>query len=150
MSSNALAWGSGFVYIDGKADTDLWSSLSSLVSGFWTDDQLAGSQLYDRQLGNCKAPSNTMNSFSSGSASYLTQMLVSLMPDAEGDNAMWKERAVSLIGSLLPVLTWRRDSLDLPMSVGTILSKPDPAKHYQAFSGRGDSGSLASRFAWLS
>jgi intracellular multiplication protein IcmO len=34
MVTNALAWGSGFVYVDGKADTDLWSSLSSLVRRF--------------------------------------------------------------------------------------------------------------------
>jgi intracellular multiplication protein IcmO len=27
MVTNALCWGSGFVYVDGKADTDLWSSL---------------------------------------------------------------------------------------------------------------------------
>jgi intracellular multiplication protein IcmO len=47
-------------------------------------------------------------------------MLVSLMPDAEGDNAMWKERAVSLISSLMPILTYRRDAYDIPMSVGTI------------------------------
>ncbi|MDY0029276.1 MAG: TraM recognition domain-containing protein [Pseudobdellovibrionaceae bacterium] len=119
MATNALAWGSGFVYIDGKADTDLWSALSSLVRRFGRDDDLL---VLNYMTGNSdrKAPSNTMNPFSSGSASYLTQMLVSLMPDAEGDNAMWKERAVSLIGSLLPVLTWRRDFLDLPMSVGTI------------------------------
>lgn len=38
--SNALTWGSGFVYIDGKADTDLWSSLSSLVRRFGRDDDL--------------------------------------------------------------------------------------------------------------
>ncbi len=119
MASNALAWGSGFVYIDGKADTDLWSSLSSLVRRFGRDDDLL---VLNYMTGNSdkKAPSNTMNPFSSGSASYLTQMLVSLMPDAEGDNAMWKERAVSLIGSLLPVLTWRRDFLDIPLSVGII------------------------------
>ncbi|HPQ51052.1 MAG TPA: TraM recognition domain-containing protein, partial [Alphaproteobacteria bacterium] len=116
---NALAWGSGFVYIDGKADTDLWSSLSSLVRRFGRDDDLL---VLNYMTGNSdrKAPSNTMNPFSSGSASYLTQLLVSLMPDAEGDNAMWKERAVSLIGSLLPVLTWRRDHLDIPLSVGII------------------------------
>lgn len=119
MATNALTWGSGFVYIDGKADTDLWSALSSLVRRFGRDDDLL---VLNYMTGNSdrKAPSNTMNPFSSGSASYLTQMLVSLMPDAEGDNAMWKERAVSLIGSLLPVLTWRRDTLDIPMSVGTI------------------------------
>ncbi|MFA7276289.1 MAG: TraM recognition domain-containing protein [Pseudobdellovibrionaceae bacterium] len=119
MASNALAWSSGFVYIDGKADTDLWSALSSLVRRFGRDDDLL---VLNYMTGNSdrKAPSNTMNPFSSGSASYLTNMLVSLMPDAEGDNAMWKERAVSLISSLMPVMTWKRDHQDIPMSVGTI------------------------------
>lgn len=119
MASNALCWASGFVYVDGKADTDLWSALSSLVRRFGRDDDLL---VLNYMTGNSdrKAPSNTMNPFSSGSASYLTNMLVSLMPDAEGDNAMWKERAVSLISSLMPILTYRRDNLDIPMSVGTI------------------------------
>lgn len=119
MATNALAWGSGFVYIDGKADTDLWSTLSSLVRRFGRDDDLL---VLNYMTGNSdrKAPSNTMNPFSSGSASYLTNMLVSLMPDAEGDNAMWKERAVSLLGSLIPALTWKRDNQDIPMSVSVI------------------------------
>ena len=119
IASNALCWASGFVYVDGKADTDLWSALSSLVRRFGRDDDLL---VLNYMTGNSdrKAPSNTMNPFSSGSASYLTNMLVSLMPDAEGDNAMWKERAVSLISSLMPILTYRRDTLDVPMSVGTI------------------------------
>jgi len=119
MVSNALSWGSGFVYIDGKADTDLWSSLSSLVRRFGRDDDLL---VLNYMTGNSdvRAPSNTMNPFSSGSASYLTNMLVSLMPDAEGDNAMWKERAVSLIASIMPALTWKRDNQEIPMSIGTI------------------------------
>lgn len=119
MVSNALCWGSGFVYIDGKADTDLWSSLSSLVRRFGRDDDLL---VLNYMTGNSdkRAPSNTMNPFSSGSASYLTNMLVSLMPEAEGDNAMWKERAVSLIGSLMPALTWKRDNQDIPTSVSVI------------------------------
>lgn len=117
--TNALTWGSGYVYIDGKADTDLWSSLSSLVRRFGRDDDLF---VLNYMTGNsdARAPSNTMNPFSSGSSSYLTQMLVSLMPKSEGDNAMWKERAVSLIGSLMPALTWKRDNQDMPLSVGTI------------------------------
>jgi intracellular multiplication protein IcmO len=119
MVTNAMTWGSGFVYIDGKADTDLWSSLSSLVRRFGRDDDLL---VLNYMTGNsdARAPSNTMNPFSSGSASYLTNMLVSLMPQAEGDNAMWKERAVSLISSLMPALTWKRDNQDIPMSVSTI------------------------------
>lgn len=119
MVSNALTWSSGFIYVDGKADTDLWSSLSSLVRRFGRDDDLL---VLNYMTGNSdtKAPSNTMNPFSSGSASYLTNMLVSLMPDAEGDNAMWKERAVSLIGAMMPVMTWKRDNQEIPMSVRTI------------------------------
>ncbi len=121
MVTNALTWASGFVYIDGKADTDLWSSLSALVRRFGRDDDLL---VLNYMTGNSdtKAPSNTMNPFSSGSASYLTNMLVSLMPNAEGDNAMWKERAVALVASLMPVMTWKRDNQELPMSVSTIRS----------------------------
>ncbi len=119
LVTNAMSWGSGFVYVDGKADTDLWSSLSSLVRRFGRDDDLL---VLNYMTGNAdiQAPSNTMNPFSSGSASYLTNMLVSLMPDGGGDNAMWKERAVSLVGSMMPVLTWKRDHQEIPMSVRTI------------------------------
>lgn len=119
FATNALTWGSGFVYIDGKADTDLWSSLSSLVRRFGRDDDLL---VLNYMTGNSdtRAPSNTMNPFSSGSASYLANMLTTLMPEAEGDNAMWKERAVSLISSLMPALTWKRDNQDIPLSVSSI------------------------------
>ncbi|MGH1374871.1 MAG: TraM recognition domain-containing protein [Alphaproteobacteria bacterium] len=119
LATNAMAWGSGFVYVDGKADTDLWSSLSSLVRRFGRDDDLL---VLNYMTGNAdvQAPSNTMNPFSSGSASYLTNMLVSLMPESGGDNAMWKERAVSLVGAMMPALTWKRDNQEIPMSVRTI------------------------------
>lgn len=117
--SNALSWGSGFVYIDGKADTDLWSSLCALALRFGRDDDLL---VLNYMTGNsdARAPSNTMNPFSSGSASYLSNMLVSLMPDAEGDNAMWKERAVALMNSLMPALTWKRDNQEMPLAINTI------------------------------
>ncbi len=119
LVTNSMSWASGFVYIDGKADTDLWSSLSSLVRRFGRDDDLL---VLNYMTGNAdvQAPSNTMNPFSSGSASYLTNMLVSLMPESGGDNAMWKERAVSLVGSMMPALTWKRDHQEIPLSVGTL------------------------------
>lgn len=119
LVTNTMCWGSGFVYVDGKADTDLWSSLSALVRRFGRDDDLL---VLNYMTGNSDiaAPSNTMNPFSSGSASYLTNMLVSLMPESGGDNAMWAERAVSLVGAMLPVLTWKRDNQEMPLSVVTI------------------------------
>src|SRR6185436_9051820 len=64
MVTNALTWGSGFIYVDGKADTDLWSSLSSLVRRFGRDDDLLVLN-YMTGNSNARAPSNTMNPFSS-------------------------------------------------------------------------------------
>ena len=116
---NALCWASGFVYIDGKADTSLWSTISAMARRFGRDDDLL---IMNYMTGNAtgRVPSNTLNPFSSGSASYLVNMLVSLMPDSEGDNAMWKERAVALVSSLMPCLVWKRDNQNIPLSIGVI------------------------------
>ncbi len=116
---NALTWSSGFIYIDGKADTDLWSTISAMARRFGRDDDVL---IMNYMTGNAtgKVPSNTLNPFSSGSSSYLTNMLVSLMPDAEGDNAMWKERAVALVSALMPCLVWKRENQNIPLSIGVI------------------------------
>lgn len=116
---NALCWASGFIYIDGKADTSLWSTLSAQARRFGRDDDIL---IMNYMTGNAsgRVASNTLNPFSSGSASYLTNMLVSLMPDGEGDNAMWKERAVALVSALMPCLVWKRESQNIPLSIGVI------------------------------
>ena len=119
LATNALGWGSGFVFVDGKADTDLWGSLSGLARRFGRDDDLL---VLNYMTGNSdiRTASNTVNPFNQGSASYLTNLLVSLMPESGGDNAMWKDRAVALISALMPVLTWRRDHLEHPLNISVI------------------------------
>ena len=119
FSCNALTWASGYIYIDGKADTDLWSTLSAMARRFGRDDDLLIMNYMTGGVGG-RVPSNTLNPFSSGSASYLTNMLVSLMPDAGGDNAMWKERAISLVMAIMPCLVWKRDNQNIPLSIGTV------------------------------
>ncbi len=116
---NSLAWGSGFVYVDGKADTDLWASLYAIARRFGRDDDLLVLN-YMTANSDSGAVSNTMNPFANGSASYLTNMVTSLMPDAGGDNAMWKERAVALMGALMPALTFKRDKQGLLLDVGVL------------------------------
>jgi intracellular multiplication protein IcmO len=117
--TNSLAWGSGFVYVDGKADTDLWVSLYSLARRFGRDDDLLVLN-YMTANSDEGSTSNSMNPFSNGSASYLSNMIVQLMPDAGGDNAMWKERAVALMFALMPALTWKRDNQGLLLDVGVL------------------------------
>lgn len=119
FSCNALTWASGYIYIDGKADTDLWSNLSAMARRFGRDDDLLIMNYMTGGVGG-RVPSNTLNPFSSGSASYLTNMLVSLMPDAGGDNAMWKERAISLVMAIMPCLVWKRDNQNIPLSIGMV------------------------------
>lgn len=119
LATNALGWGSGFIFVDGKADTDLWGSLSALARRFGRDDDLL---VLNYMTGNSenKIPSNTINPFSRGSASYLVNLLVSLMPEVQGDNAMWKDRAVALVSALMPVLTWQRNNQEKPLNITTI------------------------------
>lgn len=116
---NALTWGSGFVYIDGKADTDLWASIYGLCRRFGRDDDLL---VLNYMTGNRdgNVVSNTLNPFATGSASYLTNMMVGLMPAAGGDTAMWKDRAVSLLGSLMPALTYKRDNQGMLLDVQVV------------------------------
>ncbi len=118
--SNALAWGSGFIYIDGKADTDLWASIYALARRFGRDDDLF---VLNYLTGNSDlgAVSNTLNPFTTGSSSYLTNLLVSLMDEAKGENAMWKGRAVALMGALMPVLVHRREKQGHQLDVKVIL-----------------------------
>jgi intracellular multiplication protein IcmO len=117
--ANSLIWGSGFVYVDGKADTDLWANLYSLARRFGRDDDLL---VLNYMTGNSDdaATSNTMNPFANGSSSFLSNMLVSLMPDAGGDNAMWKERAVALMFALMPALTFQRDKKGLLLDISVV------------------------------
>ena len=120
LVSNALTWGSGFIYIDGKADTNLWASVYALARRFGRDDDLF---VLNYLTGNSDrgSVSNTINPFTTGSSSYLTNLLVSLMDEAKGENAMWKGRAVALLGALMPILTFRRDKLHIPLDVKVIL-----------------------------
>jgi intracellular multiplication protein IcmO len=119
LITNALAWGSGFVYVDGKADTDLWASLYAVVRRFGRDDDIFA---LNYMTGNTDAgsTSNSMNPFSNGSSSYLANMINSFMPDAGGDNAMWKERATALMFTLMPALTYKRDHQGLLLDIGVV------------------------------
>jgi intracellular multiplication protein IcmO len=119
FSCNALCWASGYIYIDGKADTDLWSTLSAQARRFGRDDDVLIMNYMTGGVGG-QVPSNTLNPFSAGSASYLTNMLVSLMPDSEGDNAMWKDRAVALVSAIMPCLVWKREKQNLPLNIATV------------------------------
>ena len=119
LVTNALCWGSGFIYIDGKSDTDLWASLYSLARRFGREDDLL---LLNYMTGNSDdgSDSNSINPFATGSASFLSNLMASLMDESGADNAMWKGRAISLVNSLMPALTYKRDKHGMILNVNTL------------------------------
>ena len=109
--ANALLWGSGFTYVDGKGDAALWTKVLALARACGREDDvyalnyLTGSTDVDPDA----RPSNTFNPFALGSADAITQMLVAQMAEAGGDSATWKDRAIGLLTAYVRALVAMRD-----------------------------------------
>jgi intracellular multiplication protein IcmO len=126
IAYNALVQSSGFIYVDGKGDNTLFSSLFSMVRSMGREDDLLlinfmtgardviGPQ--ERRL------SNTLNPFASGSSSMLSQLIVGLMgKSAEGgDGDMWKNRAIGFVEALMRVLVAMRDAGHILLDANSI------------------------------
>ena len=119
LAANALTWGSGFLYTDGKGDSSLWGKIYSLARKFGRDDDvLVLNFMTGNKDGN--AGSNTTNPFTTGSPSSLTEMLVSLMDDPGKEGDMWKGRAMGLIHTIMLALVNMRDNGKILLDVNAI------------------------------
>lgn len=124
LAFNTLVQGSGFIYVDGKGDNSLWAKIFSIARSVGREDDLlvlnymtGGRDVFGPQSSKL---SNTLNPFISGSAGGLTELLVGLMDEAGGDNAMWKGRAISLVSGIMFALVWLRDHDGLLLDVDQI------------------------------
>lgn len=124
LAFNSLVQGSGFIYVDGKGDNSLWAKIFSICRSMGREDDLlvvnymtGGRDVFGPQKNKL---SNTLNPFSNGSAGGLTELLVGLMDDAGGDNAMWKGRAITLISGVMFALVYMRENEGLLLDVDEI------------------------------
>lgn len=124
LAFNALCWGSGFGYTDGKGDVSLFTKIFSMLRAMGREDDLfvinymtGGGDTTKRRSDKL---SNTYNPFAVGNAESLIQLIVSLMDASEGKGDMWKGRAISFISSLLPALVDLRDKGLLMLHIGAI------------------------------
>jgi hypothetical protein len=140
IATNALSWGSGFIYVDGKADSSLYAKIYAMCRKMGRDDDILVINLMTGSLDalsvNKIKMSNTMNPFSTGSADFLTQMIVSLMSESGGDNAMWKDRAISLVSGLMGALCFMRDYEGLLLNSSTIRDYLNFPKLYTLYARR--------------
>lgn len=127
IAFNSLIHGSGFIYVDGKGDNSLFAKIFSMCRAMGREDDIL---LVNFMTGardiigpQEKRLSNTMNPFSMGSSSMLSQLVVSLMPDSSGgggDGDMWKGRAIVFVEALMRVLVYMRDRGVILLDANTI------------------------------
>lgn len=126
IAYNSLVHGSGFIYVDGKGDNSLFANVFSMTRTMGREDDMllinfmTGAR--DIMGPQEKRLSNTMNPFSDGSSSMLSQLIVSLLGDSGqgGDGDMWKGRAISFVEALMKVLVYARDQEMILLDVNTI------------------------------
>ncbi len=119
LLSNALAQGSGFVLVDGKADNKLYGEVYALARAFGREDDLLSINLL---TASGVKESNTFNPFATGNADAIRELLASQLGDQQSNdsNGVFRARAVALIGTMTPVLVWMRDHKGVPINIETI------------------------------
>ncbi len=120
--TNALLWGAGACYGDGKADSNLGFCLWSLARRFGREDDFlvlnyltGGTDPFENLVKKEKGiynsvshQSNSTNPFSDGSADFLIQLVSSLMTQASGDGAQWQQKAITMISAIIRILAYLR------------------------------------------
>ncbi|MEO7326570.1 MAG: TraM recognition domain-containing protein [Dokdonella sp.] len=120
-SANYIAMGGGLIYVDAKAAPSLpWDIYSLLFRVGMEDDFLIINYMTgNRSIGKAGGTrmTNTANPFASGSADSLVEIMSSLITAPEGDNAVFGERALSMITAGLYGLVDLRDGGHIDLGV---------------------------------
>lgn len=126
LIGNSLAQNSAFTYIDGKADTGLFSKIFAMCRRFGREDDLL---VINYMVGTLRADlkrdkklSNTLNPFATATAEALSELLTSLLPSGGSSDGIWKDRASSYISALIKALVALRDDGKLLLDVSIIRS----------------------------
>ena len=111
--SNSLTQGSGFVLVDGKADNNRYREVLASHASSAGKTCACG---FPRRLG--RQGSHSFNAFASGNADAIRELLASQLGSSGNDtNGVFRERAVALIGTIVPawsgyvtIRVWRSTS----------------------------------------
>jgi intracellular multiplication protein IcmO len=119
MLTNSLAQGSGFVFVDGKADRTLFGKVLALARRFGREDDV---RVLNFMVASGIKDSHTFNPFAIGNADALRELLASQLGEqASNDaNGVFRERAVALMGTITPILVWLRDVRGIPLNIEVI------------------------------
>lgn len=121
FAANAISWGSGLIFVDGKGDVKTMAMMLSLAKkwGRECDFLVLNFMSKDDELAPGEIISNTMNPYTTAAPDDIINQLGGLTADGSGDG-MWKERAMSLIGVVIQGLCWGRDHGKIELSLANI------------------------------
>ncbi len=128
MFSAGLSTGSGAIYIDPKGMAKLAAQIFVLSRMLGRDDdfRLMNFNTGGKRPGrSCRRLSNTANPLSFGTAENISQTILSLVPEPEGDNAVFAQSAHALMQAEIYAVTDLRDQ-DVPVSIATLREYLDP------------------------
>jgi len=116
MAANAMAWGSGVTIIDGKSDMSLFAKLHAVATSLGREDDIYVLNFMQGQSGATNAfRSHTINPLASMAGDEILQFVSSFVEESSsGDHAMWRGRAIALMGAIIPMLVWCRDEMNMP------------------------------------
>lgn len=131
LMAQSIAWGSGCLVVDGKGTAEFAARVWSLAKRHGREDDVRIINLTgvsgsgegedpDAPAGSVTAESNTLNPFATGTADQLTNMVTSLMAPASGDGAMWRDRSVQLVSTMIRAVVELRDRGELMIDVQTL------------------------------
>lgn len=124
LCTNSITSGAGVVFVDPKGTNTLMYQIYLLSRLLGRDDDFlllnfstAGKKIEKHDF---NRKSNTINPMATGTAESLFDMLASFVPTSQGDNAVFSQRALSFMSSLLYPLAYLRDMKAINLSVRTL------------------------------
>lgn len=123
IAANAISWGSGLIFVDGKGDIKSMGMLYAMARLWGRDADFLLLNFMPPPNKDSLVPgeimSNTMNPYVTADADDIKQQIVGLMPESGGDG-MWKDRAMTMLEAEVMALVWCRDNGILDLSLASL------------------------------
>ncbi|MFV5908474.1 type IV secretory system conjugative DNA transfer family protein, partial [Klebsiella oxytoca] len=112
---NALCWGKGFSFTDGKAQNDVAFAIGSLARRFGREDDVrylnfitGGRSRAQALLDNDRRrpQTNTINNFAIAQETFIIQLMQSMLPQVGGSDGGWQEKAKAMIQAMVMALCY--------------------------------------------
>ncbi|WP_387691521.1 F-type conjugative transfer protein TrbC [Photorhabdus sp. RM71S] len=128
LQLNSLCWGRGMTFSDGKAETTLAYSIWSLMRRYGQEDNYyvlnflnGGRDRFDALLGNdrTRPQSNSINLFGEANATFIIQLMESLLPQVGTGEAGWQDKAKPMLYGLVYALYYKckKDNIRISQSL---------------------------------